>query len=1160
VYDISKLGEGDQVIITEYEQDRYGNETKNLAYGRKDHPEDAIFTYTDWAIDKSRWVHRKSHSYVTGMNNTPRYNETYFYYNDFGDLEREERILEGEIFIRVKNEYNEFGQVIRVQEGEPALRERSFVYDEAYSSYVEEERINTGARELVTSALWHQGFGVVINMTDFNGNETRLYYDALGRLKEVYRPGCDSVPSTKYEYYLNAPLSYVHTLSNESCDELSWLETYTYVDGLGRTREVVSEGDDNWVVSGYVTYDAKGNEERRYLPWFSEGFQFVIPGRDVPYTNVTYDSFGRERYVFFSDGIDFTYTEYGALSRRVWDAEDHMPGHHLGTPHDFIEDGQGRLVRVIERLRPSRTDSLQEYFTDYRYDPLNNLTEIRRSFEDKVVTKELRYDLWGRRVEIQDPDAGVIKYEYNVVDDLILMEDARGIEIRYEYDLAGRLIKEEPVGTSYYYDTPQREGQSNLLGRLSWVKDRSGATYFSYDQRGREVLKVKDILGHEYVFATVYDNMDRVVREVYPDGSYVDYGYSDRGLLEQVTGSMGEIITRIIYDPSGKKLEVRYGDEAGTVSFYQYDLRERLKNVLIQQGWEDQPWMDSVVLMERAYFYDRVDNIVRIEDLRDEGDMALPSYILDLRYDDLYRLTQADYLYLEPEPGSIQRITWGYDYLGNMVSWNAEPAEFYTRMLGKIENTRAHALNRAEYNDASVDVSYDASGNMVSMQVVQEDGSTLEHRYTWDELGRLVRAQSLEDGDLIADLEYVYDYRDQRVVKIDHALVYWDTSHADIYPDEAYEVRYAVWDEEERNFSQGQAVKFIFAGGERIGRVVDDGGGGDQYWLGNYVFLYHTDHLGSTTIITNYNTGAIVESTGYLPYGATDEGWDITSGSHANFTADYRFTGKEQDQQLGIYYFGARYYNPYLGRWLSPEPMALHLKTWLIETVSEESIDRYFRRPQNLNMYSYSLNNPLVQIDVDGYHASYIHEKLTIKAIELGGYKFSKEAIELIVKGNIETDSVFSGRTARNTNMHGMRGVVMEGERVRMQTVKEAKEGTAKMYKQTLTEAVNAAKAGKFSQSLKLLGRATHTKQDVPQHQYGVWRGVDEVWDWYTLRIPIHILKDIFLWFGEKEEIIKATQEVIEEFKNSIQEAGGEKLWQKIQKYKTSPPKAQSSP
>jgi RHS repeat-associated protein len=104
------------------------------------------------------------------------------------------------------------------------------------------------------------------------------------------------------------------------------------------------------------------------------------------------------------------------------------------------------------------------------------------------------------------------------------------------------------------------------------------------------------------------------------------------------------------------------------------------------------------------------------------------------------------------------------------------------------------------------------------------------------------------------------------------------------------------------------------------------------------MFYYHTDHLGSTRLVTNESKN-IVSATTYHPYGEpnAEEG-----------TEEYLFTGKEQDV-TGFYYYGARYYDPEIGRFLTGDPLK-----------GER------REPQTLNRYAYCLNNPLKYIDPTG--------------------------------------------------------------------------------------------------------------------------------------------------------------------------------------------------
>jgi RHS repeat-associated protein len=77
------------------------------------------------------------------------------------------------------------------------------------------------------------------------------------------------------------------------------------------------------------------------------------------------------------------------------------------------------------------------------------------------------------------------------------------------------------------------------------------------------------------------------------------------------------------------------------------------------------------------------------------------------------------------------------------------------------------------------------------------------------------------------------------------------------------------------------------------------------------VHYYHQDHLGSSTAITDAS-GNLVVRNNYAPYGE-----DAESGGNAN--GKYKFSDKEKDIP-GFYYYGARYYDPVLGRFISVDP------------------------------------------------------------------------------------------------------------------------------------------------------------------------------------------------------------------------------------------------
>jgi RHS repeat-associated protein len=108
------------------------------------------------------------------------------------------------------------------------------------------------------------------------------------------------------------------------------------------------------------------------------------------------------------------------------------------------------------------------------------------------------------------------------------------------------------------------------------------------------------------------------------------------------------------------------------------------------------------------------------------------------------------------------------------------------------------------------------------------------------------------------------------------------------------------------------------------------------------VYFIHADHLGSTSLTTDM-TGTVVAEARYLPYG--EERW--TDGTQPT---DFTFTGQRADSYIKLMEMGARWYDPQIGRWISPD------------TIIPDP-----GNPQTLNRYAYVNNRPLVSIDEAGH-------------------------------------------------------------------------------------------------------------------------------------------------------------------------------------------------
>ena len=106
------------------------------------------------------------------------------------------------------------------------------------------------------------------------------------------------------------------------------------------------------------------------------------------------------------------------------------------------------------------------------------------------------------------------------------------------------------------------------------------------------------------------------------------------------------------------------------------------------------------------------------------------------------------------------------------------------------------------------------------------------------------------------------------------------------------------------------------------------------------LLLYHSDHLGSTSYITDAKPN-ITQFDVYLPYG------ELLVDEHTSSEdMPYKFNGKELDQETGLYYYGARYMNPVMSLWYGVDALA----------------EKY----PSIGGYVYSVGNPIKHIDPDG--------------------------------------------------------------------------------------------------------------------------------------------------------------------------------------------------
>lgn len=136
---------------------------------------------------------------------------------------------------------------------------------------------------------------------------------------------------------------------------------------------------------------------------------------------------------------------------------------------------------------------------------------------------------------------------------------------------------------------------------------------------------------------------------------------------------------------------------------------------------------------------------------------------------------------------------------------------------------------------------------------------------------------------------------------------------------------------------------------------------------------FHQDSLGSTSVISN-SSGTQVSSVKYLSFGIARSG-TVSAQTDIQFTGQRKVSSNDSD---GLYYYGARYYDADIGRFISPD-----------------TVIPAYTNPQGLNRYSYVLNNPLKFNDPTGHYWS--NPFNVLKGIGISIYNTVKAIKDMIV-------------------------------------------------------------------------------------------------------------------------------------------------------------------
>ncbi|ODA39376.1 SpvB/TcaC N-terminal domain-containing protein [Desulfosporosinus sp. BG] len=648
--------------------------------------------------------------------------------------------------------------------------------------------------------------------------------------------------------------------------------------------------------------------------------------------------------------------------------------------------------------------SAGKYETRVELDIEGNLQAVIDDKKRAVMRYE--YDMLGNNIKQVSMDAGTCRMLADATGKPLRSWDGRNHEFSYKYDVSHRPLEMRIKGgdgpvllDNVYVKIIYGEGRS-LNGKTDQELNLRGQPFAHYDTGGKIQFEEYDFKGNLirshrrlakdykqvvqwvvadpnseledeiFVTETEYDALNRVIRFKMPDGSIIEPAFNEANLLEKVHVEQGgtgtDFVTDINYDAKGQRNNITYGN--GIKTTYQYD-RETFRLTHL-----DTKKANGELLQDLYYTFDPIGNITQIED------QARPTVFFNnfetkpvnqFTYDALYRLIEAT------GREHIAQVDFGDE-----DNWNDLP---FLRKYN-VNDSMAWQNYTQQYQ-------YDAVGNVLQMKHSANGGSwtrnyeyetvnnrlksttvgTITYYYShhlqhgfmeamphlqlmqWnfqEELQAVVR-QRRTDGGTPETTYYVYDAVGQRIRKVTE-----NAAGAGNIPTKKNERIYVGGIEIYREYTGIHAglerkTLHVMDNTRRIAMVeirndVDDG---SPVRLVRYQFGNHLD----TACLETDDSARVISYEEYHPYGTTShQAMDKKIKAAAKL---YSYTGKERDEETGLYYYGARYYAPWLGRWTSADPA---------------------RMVDGVNLFAFTQGNPLRRIDINGCTGEEVVDKFDL--------------------------------------------------------------------------------------------------------------------------------------------------------------------------------------
>ena len=501
----------------------------------------------------------------------------------------------------------------------------------------------------------------------------------------------------------------------------------------------------------------------------------------------------------------------------------------------------------------------------------------------------------------------VSKIGYDKFEQRTYLKYCNGAETFYTYDPQRRRLQNLTVNSggntimdnAYTYDAV-----SNVLSVVNGASvPQSGkaggqmAHTYTYDALYRLVGATGTYTGADnktasYTLAMGYDNMHRIT--------------SKRQILTQNNVQFNGTLN------AGYDLSYTYGTESGK--------KFQLANVKdVNYRTEETPSESENVNNNHAYEYDANGNLVYVNTSRTKKDGVTDEKTAErkLKWDEENRLLASD------DNGFV--TNYWYDADGERtVKTSGESDQVYvnSEFAGGRTNTAKFSLYVSPYLVANQGGRYTKHIYIGSQRVVSKIGD-------FDSYGsdprRIQYAGSETDG---LSVDYKQKYVQQlQVIKDNYAtfaVPYNGEDNNDYVDGKGFCCNDGSL-EAAQSRVMARAMKNNFQEGDTYEKMQ---------------FYYHPDHLGSSSYITNLD-GEVVQHIEYVSFGEV-----FVEERNNIWNTPYLFNAKEFDEETGLYYYGARYYEPKVSLWIS------------VDKLSEEDL--------KVSSYCYTDNNPIKYLDPDG--------------------------------------------------------------------------------------------------------------------------------------------------------------------------------------------------